>query len=436
MTLAIPRLGTLLVMLLATLGNPVCAGGRLVIVGGGLEPDNHAVHQAFVGALPESGKVVIVPTASSVPASSGRGFAEDLQRYGVGPERITVFPLAILDDETTPDVDESSWRDNAWDPGLVGALGEPAGFWFTGGDQSRIMAAMTRDGPEASPLLELIRERLAAGAVVGGSSAGAAIMSRHMIAGGDSFHALLGPVIHGYTLADEVEEGRLLLTSGAGFLPVGLVDQHFGRRARLGRLVRALAETGESFGYGIAEDTALVVDLDAGEATVAGSGVVTLVDASNTGFDFASNDLAQGLAIGIAAAGARFPLGRCELSGDIGTPTRGQESSNHPVENGGGMAFPHESLVDLLGPGLVDNATADSLQRFSMGKDGSLLIYAFSETDRSAGFRKDDDGRTRYSVCNVRFDVRRAEWEIVRAGAADQGSAPNQNRSLHRTGRR
>lgn len=305
-----------LVMVLTIVAGSARADGTLVIVGGGLQPENRAVFEAFVGAMPHRGKVVIIPAASASPASSAHSFSADLQRYGVGQERVAVFPLAVRDDESTPDVDESNWRDNAWDTGLVAALGEPAGFWFTGGDQIRIVEAMTRNQSEASPLLELIRERLAAGAMVGGTSAGAAIMGRHMIAGGNSPTALLEPVIHNYTSSDEVEEGRLLLTAGAAFLPQGLIDQHFISRPRLGRLVRALDETGECFGYGIGEDTAMVVDLDTWQATVLGSGVVTLVDISNAETDFDSNMPAHGVTIAYASAGARFLVNHCQSSGD------------------------------------------------------------------------------------------------------------------------
>lgn len=303
-----------LVIVLTILAGPVLADGTLVIVGGGLESDNRAIFEAFVKALPDQGKVVIIPAASASPVSSAHGFSADLKRYGIGDERVAVFPLAVRDDESTPDVDESTWRDSAWDSALVSALGEPAGFWFTGGDQIRIMEAMTRDQSEASPLLELIRERLAAGAVVGGTSAGAAIMGRHMIAGGYSPTALLEPLIRNYKSSDKVEEGRLLLTAGAAFLPEGLIDQHFVSRPRLGRLIRALAETGECFGYGIGEDTAMVVDLDTRQATVLGNGVVTLVDVSNAETGFDTNVPAQGVAITYAAAGARFQLKQCPFT--------------------------------------------------------------------------------------------------------------------------
>jgi cyanophycinase len=405
----------LLLALLATLaGGSARADGTLVIVGGALEPDNRAVYEAFVDALPDAGKVVIVPAASGSPVQSAQDFSARLREYGVAADRLETYPLAVMDDEHTPDVDESQWRDRAWDTNRVTALGAPAGFWFTGGDQIRITEALTRDRSEPSPLLQLIRKRLAAGAVVGGSSAGAAIMGRHMIAGGSSFPALLEPANRNYVSTDQETNGRLLLTQGAGFLPQGLVDQHFGARARLGRLVRALAETGETFGYGIDEDTAMVVDLGAGQATVLGSGGITLLDASGAEFDLARGDLAGRLSIGFAAPGARFPLGHCEFSGDPGSTVRGRESHDQAVANGGGMAFAHSTLEELLGSDLLDNSVSSRLERYSVRADGAMLVYAFTETDASVGYRTEEDGPVRYSVCNVRFDVKRTAWEPAR----------------------
>ncbi|MDT8322337.1 MAG: hypothetical protein RQ826_17620, partial [Xanthomonadales bacterium] len=160
----------LLAAVLAAPAGQAQAGGTLFLVGGGLEPDNRQVYEAFVAALPRQGKIVVVPAASASPVHSARSFSSDLQPYGVPAERIEMYPLAVIDDASTPEADESRWRENAWDADLVAGLGEPAAVWFTGGDQTRIMEALLRNGTETSPLLALIRERLAAGAVVGGSS--------------------------------------------------------------------------------------------------------------------------------------------------------------------------------------------------------------------------------------------------------------------------
>lgn len=284
------------------------ASGTLVIAGGALGEGGPAVLGAFAAALPPDGPVVVVAVASSQPARSARNFAAALAREGVDATRIRIYPLAALDDSTTADVDESLWSGNAWQTDKLVGLEQAAGFWFTGGDQMRIVGSMRAEDGEESPLLGLIHRRLAAGAVVDGTSAGAAVMSRVMIAGGDSFNALLEPLAQSYASTEDQDSGRLYLENGLGFLADGIVDQHFDRKARLGRLVRALAESGEVRGYGVDEDTAMVVDLQSGEARVVGSGGVSLLDARSAAFDMAGTQLMSGLELSIAANGVRFSL--------------------------------------------------------------------------------------------------------------------------------
>lgn len=57
-------------------------------------------------------------------------------------------------------------------------LGTPTGIWFPGGDQSPLAASL-----RGSAALRTIHDRYRAGAVVGGTSAGAAVMSDSMITG-------------------------------------------------------------------------------------------------------------------------------------------------------------------------------------------------------------------------------------------------------------
>ena len=172
-------------------------------------------------------------------------FGAALAREGVDATRIRIYPLAALDDSTTADVDESLWSGNAWQTDKLVGLEQAAGFWFTGGDQMRIVGSMRAEDGEESPLLGLIHRRLAAGAVVDGTSAGAAVMSRAMIAGGDSFNALLEPLAQSYASTEDQDSGRLYLENGLGFLADGIVDQHFDRKARLG----AAADQPQRFKY-------------------------------------------------------------------------------------------------------------------------------------------------------------------------------------------
>jgi cyanophycinase len=161
----------------------------------------------------------------------------------------------------------------ALDSAVVEDIRSCGGFYFSGGSQSRISRVFRPQG-EDTPALEAMKERWAQGVVVAGSSAGAAIMSDPMIAGGSSEGALRAGVRGG-------EDGEgVRLDPGLGFLDDALVDQHFLARGRWARLfVAVLSGQGQRLGFGIDENTALVVEGDS--ARVVGASGVLVVDASD-----------------------------------------------------------------------------------------------------------------------------------------------------------
>jgi cyanophycinase len=404
-------LNAALLAVLLALAMPARADGSLVIVGGALRDDNHDVHRALLDAMPETGRLVIVPVASGRPWRTAQAFAQNAVRHGAAAERIELFPLAVRDDTSTEDVDESAWAEHAWNAELVDQLGEPAGFWFTGGDQMRIVETLRDADGRESPLLRLVRERLAAGAVVGGTSAGAAIMSQTMIAGGDSFRALLDPLAGTYSSTEDQDSGRLYTTRGLGFLPLGVIDQHFDRKARLGRLVRALAEADEDFGFGVDEDTALVVRLADLSARVVGRGSVSLLDARDAKFAFGGDELARGLQIGTVAAGERVDLETLRLVEPNGQATVDNEYYGYEPLQGGGLAFANARLPQLLGHDLLDN-DATELLRLSVDDAGRMLQFRFTETAQSRGYWRRGAPGDAYSVTGVRFDIRAVRYRI------------------------
>jgi cyanophycinase len=281
-------------MLFGALSAPASAqaeGGRLVIVGGGLSLDNADVYHAFIDNRAEgSPGIAIIAAASASPSGSGATFAGELMFYGVAAEDIAIVQLAMLDDPDTPDVDESEWAGNAVDPEQIAVIESAGAIWFTGGDQMRLRQLLIAEDGADTPMLAAIRARLEAGAVIGGSSAGAAAMSDPMIAGGDPFGGLFGEVLEAGPAQNE-ESGSLVLDRGLGFFTPGLVDQHFAQRGRFGRLARAImAQPAASrTGIGIDEDTALLVDRGDHAAWVVGRGTVTALDGrqatvSATGF--------------------------------------------------------------------------------------------------------------------------------------------------------
>ncbi|HSS79537.1 MAG TPA: cyanophycinase [Thermoanaerobaculia bacterium] len=138
------------------------------------------------------------------------------------------------------------------------------GLFITGGSQLKLSSAL--GGTE---IAETIRRRHAAGMVVAGTSAGAALLSEHMIALGEGGSTPRRRLVH--------------LAKGLGLAPNLIIDQHFRRRDRLGRLLTALSYNPAPLGVGIDEDTAAILS-GAGELSVLGAGAVMVVDASQMRF--------------------------------------------------------------------------------------------------------------------------------------------------------
>jgi cyanophycinase len=211
--------------------------GQLVVVGGGV-----AVPAIFRRALDTAGGpsayVVVVPHASTDPQDTARRCVEYWSEAGA--ERVE--PLLDLAD-----------------PSARRALTEADLIWFCGGSQTRLMEAL-----RTADLVDLLRERFRAGAVVGGTSAGAAVLSRVMIAGP------AGP--------RGTPEARLArVEEGLGLWPEVVIDQHFLRRNREERLRGVVAENPTLLGVGIDECTAVIVR--GRELEVVGESQVVLLDA-------------------------------------------------------------------------------------------------------------------------------------------------------------
>ncbi len=228
--------------------------GTLVIAGGAVRDEGPIMPRFFAEATAAAERaakanptVEIVPTASGDPAAS---LQRNQEFFLAMATHLTAQGLLL----------DSAVPDGAQNAGNAQRLREASAVWFAGGDQSRITEffrpGLLESGDDelastSTPCDQALRHMLAKGGVIGGSSAGAAIMSQQMIAGGRSESALT----HGAS-----PEG-LRIRPGMDLFPYGLVDQHFLARGRLGRLLVAMQHTGERFGFGIEENSALIVRL-------------------------------------------------------------------------------------------------------------------------------------------------------------------------------
>jgi cyanophycinase len=208
--------------------------GSLVIVGGG--PRSEEVMQRFLALAGGAGKarILVLPMASSL-AETGPSSAESWRRMGA-----TSWSVNLT-------------REQALDPAVVRGIDSATGIWFPGGDQSRITAVLV-----GTPAAAAIRARYAAGAVVGGTSAGAAVLSTPMITGDEKHPGGTRPDTTQSFIT--IARDNIVSTEGLGLAQGIIVDQHFLRRKRHNRLISLVLEHPSLIGVGLDESTALVVE--------------------------------------------------------------------------------------------------------------------------------------------------------------------------------
>jgi len=253
--------------------------GWIVPIGGAenKENDRHILERFVRISGGADADIVVIPTASRIHETGPR---YEKLFSDLGASKVTV-----MDFDTRRDCQE---------PGRLRRLEEASGIFFTGGNQLRLTTLLG-----GTPVAKLIRARNAHGVTVGGTSAGASILSEHMIAFGDEGSAVIS--------------GSVRLAPGLGLTNRFIIDQHFRQRDRLGRLITALAYNPFAVGIGLDEDTAAFIGPD-DTIEVEGSGGVSIVDASDVSYS-SIGEVGEGepvcvlgLRLHILVAGATFNL--------------------------------------------------------------------------------------------------------------------------------
>ena len=224
--------------------------GVLMPIGGAEDKLNQKVILSRFVALAGGGgaRVVILPTASSIE-SAGQYYKGIF--LGLGAASADV---AYVADRRAADSPEAAR--------LIGAA---TGIYITGGNQMRLSAILG-----GSRVAAAVRERNRAGAVVAGTSAGASILSTHMVANGRS--------------GGSPRQRMGQMSAGFGLIDGVLIDQHFRERDRVGRLLTLVAQNPGLLGLGIDEDTAALIDAD-GILEVLGRGSVMIIDGAHMSSD-------------------------------------------------------------------------------------------------------------------------------------------------------
>ncbi|MBC2844172.1 cyanophycinase [Winogradskyella flava] len=190
--------------------------------------------------------IVVIPTASSIPVEVGENYLAAFSTLGC--KNVEVLDIRSQEDSETEHA--------------ISLIKNADCVMFSGGDQSKI-----RDKIGDTTIHNILAKRYEneEGFVIAGTSAGAMAMAKEMIAGGSASESFI--------------KGAVNMYNGLGLIPELIIDTHFIRRGRFGRQSEAVAKFPNLIGFGLAEDTGMIIK-NGNDCTVIGSGMVIVFDGS------------------------------------------------------------------------------------------------------------------------------------------------------------
>lgn len=205
--------------------------GKLFIIGGGKRPTHLLERMVEEACLRESGYAIILPMASEEPDTAVYYGIKQLKDIGVEK----AYGMLFRSNEPISDQ-------------LIDSLKNASLIYISGGDQNRFMNIV-----RGTVIEQAIWNAFQNGAVIAGTSAGAAVMSKQMITGNELRYPDYNATFR------NIESENIELAEGLGLINTAIIDQHFVKRSRHNRLLSAVIEHPELAGIGVDEETAILV---------------------------------------------------------------------------------------------------------------------------------------------------------------------------------
>ncbi len=344
------------------------ADGKLIIVGGGLKASNKAVFERlieFAGGV-DRAQVVILPTAS-ISLGDSQIFQQAIQSFGIPPRRVEIL-----------DVTHKNAAVSVRDSAILDKVRSATAVFLAGGDQRRLVRLLTESDGSDTPLLSEIRSVLKRGGVVAGTSAGASAQSATMLAVAGLPDPLIDEGIDtlDFGITTDANRRGLLISRGFGFFKSGIIDQHFNQyRGRLGRLIRAVDHTRVPYGFGIDENTAIVVQPDH-PIEVLGAGLVTVLKPSQAGKDDPRGYQIHGVSLTLLSTGDTFD----PRTGAVKVASQKEPILHEKAEYDGNFLI-HDIAAGGAAPFAMINGLAENKKRFQQAMALKLL------NDHTHGYR-------------------------------------------------
>jgi cyanophycinase len=198
--------------------------GTLIVIGGREDKSGEKKILKEIALHVKRSKMVLASFASDIPDEVWKDYRKIFHELGVKN-------ISHLNIETHQD---------ALNREKLAILEKAKCVFFSGGDQVKITSKIG-----GTPIMNKIYEIYRTGGVIAGTSAGAAIMGKIMLVGGEN--------------GESHKVGNWMMAPGLGFVDNIIVDQHFAQRGRIGRLLGAVALNPGVIGVGIDEDTSIII---------------------------------------------------------------------------------------------------------------------------------------------------------------------------------
>lgn len=377
-------------------------GGTVFVAGGAVKQTDADLWGAYAGYAraarrDKRPKVVVFGTARpSLEAAKGSFFADDahawgykhiFEHYGLAP---VFVPIAI-----------DNFRQAAKDPKNVALLDGASAVWFGGGAQNLHARCLLNDDGSDSPLMKAVRKVVERGGIVGGTSAGAAIMDRFTYGDRESYDYLATNVLTFRPLTGVVKADSPFGTERSGGYTHGFnflktvdaaVDTHTDARGRYGRVIVAMRALKNPFGLAIAEDTALAVKGRRGVAY--GAGTVFVADGRRAAYTAIGPFAATGLSVSLLRSHDRFDFDKGALSGAGAVCPPQDPAPACPVDVLAGAGVPDEMAA-------VATSAADSTTCRTHASEAVAFDFTFDRVAETRAFVKDG----RVSVDRLKLTV-------------------------------
>ncbi|NVM78237.1 cyanophycinase [Duganella sp. SG902] len=365
--------------------------GNLLIAGGAVRPDNTIIWERLVQLAGGKGaRIAVMPSAAGNPERSGANLVATLNKFGASAFAV---PVAVR-------LKTTDYKVAAEDEALARSIREAGGVYFAGGDQGLITKALVRPDGSRTAVLQAIWDVYNKGGVIGGSSAGAAIMSSTMYY---EAKTVIG------TLAAGVNDGREL-APGLGFVGTDVfVDQHLLARGRFARMLPAMLKKNYKLGLGIDENTAMVINAKREVEIIGYQGALLLdLTQARTNGDIKEFNLTNAR-ISYLDRGDRYNLitGQYTPSAD---KVNGKLDPANPFLNEqvySADALGHNTILVMMEK-LINNARSEAIgiATAAPGEPREELGFEFKLTRDASSVGYESATTDAYTILNLRLDVR------------------------------